>query len=142
MEVFVVGVAFADVAAEAVNGEVHLGEIDGVAGLLLAVDRQLFAGVVAVALHEMRRLHEHAARAARRVVDLAVERLEDLDNEPHYRGRREELAAFLALGESEIAEEILVDQAETVAFDRFGQRSQLSQQLDEHVAGHTGVVPR
>ena len=62
-------------------------------------------------------LDEHAARPARGVEDLAVERLDDLDDQPDDRRRREELAALLALGDRELAEEVLVDLAEGVALD-------------------------
>ena len=69
-------------------------------------------------LDEVGRLHEHAARTAGGVVDLAVKGFEDLHDEPHDRGGGEELAALLAFGEGELAEEVLVDQPEPVALDR------------------------
>ena len=141
VEVLVVGIAFPDVAAEAVNSEVHVGEPDGVTGLLLAVDRQLLARVAAVTLDEVGRLHEHAAGAARGVVDLAVEGFEDLHDEPHDRGGSEELAALLALGECELAEEVLVDEPEPVALDRPRQRPQEPQQLSEDAVGDAGNSP-
>ena len=119
MEVLVISVAFFDVAAEAVDCEVHLCEPDGVASLLLAVDRQFLAGVVTVAFDEVGGLDEHPARAAGGVVDFPVEGFEDLDDEPDDRGGCEELAALLALGEGELAEEVLVDQPEPVTLDRF-----------------------
>ena len=50
-----------DVAGEPVNGEVHLGELDGIAGLLLTVYGELLAGIASVTLDEMGGLHEHAA---------------------------------------------------------------------------------
>ena len=142
MEVLVVGVAFSDITAEAVDAEVHIGEADGVAGLLLTVDRQLLAGVAAVTLHEVGRLREHAAGAARGVVDLAVEGFEDLHDEPHDRGGGEELAALLAFGEGELAEEVLVDEPEPVALDRSRQRPQEPHQLAEDVSGNAGIVLR
>ena len=99
VEVLVVGVAFSDVAAEAVDGEVHLGEPDSVAGLLLAVDRQFLAGVLTVAFDEVGGLDEHPACATSGVVDFAVEGFEDLDDEPDDRGGCEELATLAAFGE-------------------------------------------
>ena len=66
---------------------------------------------------EARALHEHAARPAGRVEDLAVEGLDDLDDQPDDRGRCEVLAALLTLGDRELAEEVLVDLAEGVALD-------------------------
>ena len=97
------------------QGEVHLGERDGVLLLLLAVDRQLAGGRLVVALDELGALDEHAARPARRVEDPAVERLDDLDDQPDDRVRREELAAEPTLGRREVGEEVLVDQPERVA---------------------------
>ena len=46
--VFVVGDGLADVALQAVDGEVHLGEADGGRGLLLTVEGDAMAGVLAV----------------------------------------------------------------------------------------------
>ena len=69
----------------------------------------------AVGLDEAFRLHEHAAGAAAGVVDAALVGLEHLDQQPHDAARREELAAELALGLGELAEEVLVDAAERVA---------------------------
>ena len=59
-------------------------------------------------------LHEHAARAAARVVDAALVGREHLDEDPDDVGRRVELAALLALGARELGEEVLVDAAERV----------------------------
>ena len=67
-----------------------------------------------VALHELRALHEHAARSARGVEDPAVERLDDLDDQSDDRVRREELATEAALRRGEVGEEVLVDQPERV----------------------------
>ena len=88
---------------------------------------------------EVGRLDEHAARPAGGVEDLAVERFEDLDDELDDRGRGEELAAALALGHGELAEEVLVDQAEAVALDVVGQRVERAQQLDQHVVRERAV---
>ena len=50
--------------------------------------------------------------------------------------------ALLALGEGELAEEVLVDEPEPVALDRPRQCPQEPQQLSEDVVGDAGVVPR
>lgn len=97
------------------EGEVHLGERDGDLLLLLAVDRQLPVGRLVVALDELGALYEHAPRSAGGVVDLAVERLDDLDDQPDDRVRGEELAAESAFGHGEVGEEVLVDQPEGIA---------------------------
>src|SRR5690606_35970159 len=72
------------------------------------------AAAAAVLLHEALALHEHAARATAGVVDAALERLEHLDQQLDHAARRVELAAALALGAGEAAEEVLVDAAEDV----------------------------
>ena len=63
---------------------------------------------------ELDRLHEHAGRAAARVVDAPVVGLEHLDQELDHAARRVELAALLALGAGELREEVFVDTAEHV----------------------------
>ena len=129
--VLVVAVGQADVAREAVEGEVHLGQRDRDFLLLLAVDGQLAGGRLVVALDELGALDEHAARPAGRVVDPAVERLDDLDDQPDDRVRREELAAEPALARGEVGEEVLVDQPERVAGQLARQRREQPEQLDE-----------
>jgi hypothetical protein len=84
-----------------VDREVHLRHAHGLAGLLLPVDRQLVAGRAAVTLNEVRRMHEHPARPARRIEYPPVERLDDLHDQPDDRHRREELARALPLSERE-----------------------------------------
>ena len=98
VQVLVVGVALADVAGQAVHGQVHLAQAHGLGHPLLAVDAELGAGALLVLLDEAGALHEHAARAAGRVEDAAVEGLDDLDDELDDGGGGEELAALLALG--------------------------------------------
>ena len=60
-------------------------------------------------------------------------RLDDLDDQLDERGRREELAALLALGHRELAEEVFVDPAEGVAFDVWRNPGEGSEQRDEGV---------
>ena len=69
---------------------------------------------VAWAFTNCDRLHEHAARAAAGVEDAAFVGGEHLDEQLDDAARRVELAAFLALGAGELAEEIFVDPAEDV----------------------------
>ena len=71
--------------------------------------------VAAVGLDESLGLHEHAARAAAGVVDAALVRFEHLDQQSDDGARRVELAAELAFGLGELAEEVFVDAAERVA---------------------------
>jgi hypothetical protein len=44
MQIVVITVALFHLAAEAVDGEVHLGEVDGLAGFLLALDEDPAVG--------------------------------------------------------------------------------------------------
>ena len=118
VRIFVVSVAFPDITAESVDSEIHLSETDGVAGFLLTIDRQLPTGILTTTLDEVRGLDKHPARAAGRVVDLAVVGLKYLDDQPDDRRGGEELATLLTFREGELAEEVLVDQPEPVTFDR------------------------
>ena len=62
VQVFVVGVALADVAGQTMHGEVHLAQAHGLGHLLLAVDAQLGAGVLLV----FRRQTGRSGRTCRR----------------------------------------------------------------------------
>ena len=106
--------AFAEVAVDAVDGQVHLGEAPGALVGLLAVDGDVVPAA-AMREHELLRLDEHAAGPAARVVDPAGVWLQNLDQESDHDGRRIELAAALALSAGEFLQEVLVDLAEDVA---------------------------
>ena len=91
-------------------------------------------------LDEVAGLHEHAGRAARRVVHDAVIGFDDVDDHANQGGRREELAAFLRAGLGELIEEILVDATEHVAaglgerwtvedLDQLGQQGRLEPEV-------------
>ena len=71
---------------------------DGASQVVTVVSADL-----AVLLHERRRLHKHAARSTRRVIDTTVERLDDLNDQLDDAGGREELAALLSLRHCELA---------------------------------------
>ena len=129
--VVVEGVAVGDLRVDAADGEVHLRQPPGGVVGLLAVDRDV-AELAAVGLDELLALHEHAARAAARVVDAALVGREHLDQHAHDAARRVELAAALALGAGELREEVLVDAAEHVlgAVGRVAQ-ADVADQVDE-----------
>ena len=120
MQIFIVGIALADVAGQAVDGQVHLAQPDRFGHLLLAVDGELGAGVLLVLRDETGALDEHAAGAAGRVEDAALEGFDDADDELDDGGGGEELAALLALAHGEVAEEVFVDLAEGVSLDVYG----------------------
>ena len=127
--------AVADVAFEAVDGEVHAAQATGLVDLLDAVDGEFGGGILLVLLHEARALHEHAARAAGGVEDAPVEGLDDLDEQPDDAARRVELAALLPLGAGELAEEVFVDAPEGVVVQRGGNLGDLLEQFLEQGAG-------
>ena len=108
-----VGLLWAEVGFDAADGEVHHGEAAGGGVALLAVDADV-AELAAVGFDEFFRLHEHAAGTAAGIVDAAFVGSEHLDEEAHDALRGVELAAFLAFGAGELAEEIFVDAAEDV----------------------------
>jgi hypothetical protein len=76
-----------------------------------------------------------ATGAACGVEDATVERFDDLDDELNDRGRRVEDAAFLALCEGELTEEVLVDAAEGVEVRGGRDLGDLLEQLLEQRAG-------
>ncbi len=67
-----------------------------------------------VGFDELLALHEHASRAAARVVHPALVRGKHLHQQLHHAPRRVELAALLALGARELGQEVLVDAAQDV----------------------------
>ena len=68
-------------------------------------------------------------------------RLDDLDDQLDQRGRREELAAALAFGHGELAQEVLVDLAEGIAFDVHRNLGQQLEQSEKRVVAQSIVVP-
>ena len=61
MLVLVIGDGLGDLAFQPVDGEIHLGDADGVAVLLLPVEDDLLGRIAALVLDEVAGLHEHAA---------------------------------------------------------------------------------
>src|SRR5439155_18402476 len=104
---------FAEIGFDAADGEVHHGEPAGGGVALLTVDADV-AELAAVSFDEFFRLHEHAAGPAAGIVNAAFVGREHLDEETHNALRSVELAAFLAFGAGELAEEVFVDAAEDV----------------------------
>ena len=138
--IFVVRVGLDDLATEAVDGQVHLGEADRLFHPLLAEDRDVARRVLLVLLYEAGRLHEHAARSAGGVEDTSLERLDDVDDQLDDRGRGEELASPLALRESEVGQEVLVDLPEGVTLDVVGNGPDQPQEFGQHRIVEAGVV--
>ncbi len=109
-----VGGRGAEVRLNAVDGEVHVGQSPGGRVGLLAEDGDVGL-VAAVGFGKLFGLDEHAAGAASGVVDAAGVGFEHLDQHADDGARRVELAAELAFGSGELAEEVFVDSAERVA---------------------------
>ena len=63
VQVLVVRVGLADIAFEAVHGEVHAAKSNGGADFFLTVDGEFGRWILSVLVHEAGALHEHAARA-------------------------------------------------------------------------------
>ena len=103
-----------EVEVDAAYGEVHGGEAPGGRVGFLAVDGDI-ADLAAMRFDEFLGLHEHAAGAAAGVIDLALVRGEHGDQRLDDAGRGVELAALLAFGAGELAEEVFVNLAEHVA---------------------------
>jgi hypothetical protein len=115
MLVLVVGDGLGNLSLQAVDGEVHLCDADGVAVLLLTVEDDLLRCVAALVLNEVAGLNEHASRTGCRIEDNAVVGFDDVDDCLHERGRREKLAVVVRLLDGEFGEKVLVDATEDIA---------------------------
>ena len=131
MQVFVVAVGLSDIAFEAVNGEVHLAQSDGLRDSLNAVNADLTVPVLFVVVDKLGALDEHTPGAAGGVQDASLEGFDNFDNQPNEGGRREELAAALSFGHGEIAEEVFVDFSESVALNLHRNLFHDTQQFDK-----------
>lgn len=90
-----------------------LAKTVGRSGVLLPVDGDVPARPL-VMVHEVDGLHEHAAAAAARVVDLATERLYHLNDKLDDGLGRVELSLALAFLQSELCQVVLVDASNDV----------------------------
>ena len=102
------------VEVDAADGQVHRRQAPGGGVGLLAEDGHV-AELAAVRFDEVLALHEHAAAAAARVVDLAVVRRQHGHQGLDDAARRVELPTALAFGAGEHAQKVLVDLAQHVA---------------------------
>ena len=109
-----VGGLQAQVGFNATDCEVHVSEAPGRRVRLLTEDRD--AGLLpAVSFDKALGLHEHARRAAARVVHAPLVRFEHLHQQSYDAAGCKELAAALALGLGELAQEVLVHATEHIA---------------------------
>ena len=99
---------------DAVQQQVHLRDRPDAAVVLLARQAQV-ARVPAVLLHVVLGQDQHAARPRAWVIDRhALARLRPVHHHPHHRPGGVELAALLAGGVGELADQVLIGRAEQV----------------------------
>ena len=97
MRIFVVAVRLPYIAFQSVDSEVHLAEPNRLCDPFCSVNTDLIVPVLSVVMDKLGTLDEHTARAARWVQNPSLERLYNLYNQFHERGRCKELAAPLFL---------------------------------------------
>jgi hypothetical protein len=114
-----------------VQREVHPAERNGPFLLLLPVNGQVADRRATVVPDEPGGVDEHPSRPAGGVVDLAVERLDHVDDQPDDGLRREELAATPPFVLGEFGQEVLVDEAERVAGHQPRERREEADKLDQ-----------
>ena len=124
MPVVVESVSMGNLALDASDGQVHLGQSPSRVVRFLAVDgdvgpdapRKLATVAVAggVGADELHRLHEHPRGAAAGVVDPALIWLQHFHQQLDDAARRVEFAPLLALGAGELRQKILVDAAQHI----------------------------
>ena len=131
VKIFIVGIALADIAAQPVHRQVHLGQAHGFGYPLLAVDADGVTAVFTVLLDKAGTLHKHAAGAAGRVEDAPPEGLDNAHDQLDDAGGRKKFAAALPLAHGEFAQKILVDLAEGIAFDVHRDGAHQPEQLGE-----------
>ncbi len=146
MTVVVEGVAVRDLAFHAADRQVHAREPPRRVVGLLAADGDI-AEPATVRADKRLVLHEHARRAAARIVDTSPIGLDHLDEKRDHAARGVELAALLAVGARELGEEVLVHAPEYILRPAVGiPDPDGAHQVDELaetvlVERETGVVP-
>ena len=97
------------------DGEVHFGQPDRRGVLFHPVEGQALVWVGLHRFDEMRRLHEHAARATGGVDDLATCGFDHIDDGFNDADGREELAVVVGFLVSKLRQEVFVDAPEDIA---------------------------
>ena len=113
--------------------QVHLAQTHRLGHALHAINADHVLRTGAVPLSKISALHKHAPRAASRIVDLALKRLDDLHNQFHQCRRRKEFPAALALAHCKFTQKIFVDLAEGIAFHLHRHRIEILQQIKKHL---------
>ena len=103
MLILVVGDGLSDLPFQPMDGEIHLGDANGVAVFLLAVEHDFLCCVSALILDEMTGLDEHTARSAGRVENSAVIRFDDVDDCLDQRRRGEKFSVVMCLLDRELS---------------------------------------
>ena len=102
-----VRIKLAEVGFYTTNGKIHLSHLPCSRVGVLTKNRNL-VDVAAVILNELCRLYKHTARAAARVINTSVERLQYLNESPHDTGRGIKFTGKLSFLLSKLREAIFV----------------------------------
>ena len=118
VRILVVTVGLLDIAFKRMDGKVHLAEPDRFDDAFNAVNADVSGvAIFLVVANERCTLDKHTTGSAGRIKDASVKGLDNLNDEFHERGWREEFTAALPLAHGEIAEEVLINLPESVAFN-------------------------
>ena len=126
-----------EVGIEAVNRHVHFRQAPRRVVRFLPVNRDIgdvtapFPHSGLVTFDEFDGLNKHSATPAARVVDAAMMRRQNLNQNAHHAFGRVELAALLAFRERELAEKVFVDLAQKVAGLLAVAKTHLRDQIDQ-----------
>ena len=121
MRILVVTIGLLDIAFKPMDCEVHFAQSDSFGDAFNAVDADVSGvSIFLVGANERCALDEHAARAASRIKNTTVKRLDNLNDEFNKGGRGEKLSAALSFAHSEIAEKVLVNPSERISFNVHG----------------------
>jgi len=116
LEVIIVSKSLLDIAREAMKREVHFGNLDGIGGLFLSINRDI-RDILVVLLYKFGRLNEHSPTSAGGVKNPPLERLNDIDDKFYKRSWRKKFSSSLTFAERELTEEVFVDHPKHITLD-------------------------
>src|SRR5688572_10913232 len=102
------------IALQAMYRQVHLSQASSDTVFLVSVKGELMR-IKRMALHKVSALYEHAARAASRVKNFAVIRLQHIHNQLHQRHRGEKFTAIVRALISKLGEKVFVNATKDIA---------------------------
>ena len=124
-----IGVELAKIRIDTTDGQVHRSHLPGGGIAFLAINRDV-VDIAGMAFYELRRLDEHAARSAARVVHASMERLDNLNQGLNDARGSIEFAGILSLGFCEFAQAVLIRAAQDIARIAFLCHLNVSEQVD------------